>query len=196
MNSILTMFTTTIGSAAVIAAISALFFSSKKRSELHRKNKTAHSFLLAFVFGILSIYASVSAVSVDGLLCNCRNLPPLYAGMVGGPIAGIGAALIGGIYRYFVGGPARFSCSIACLVAGILGAAIHLFVKKEKRYNVLTGAVASVIVEVIHFALACAFGLYEGAKVVVWPSAVAGFLGMMFCLYIYTKFDQTGHDVM
>ena len=92
MNSIFTMFTTTIGSAAVIAAISALFFSSKKRSELHRKNKRAHSFLLAFVFGILSIYASVSAVSVDGLLCNCRNLPPLYAGMVGGPIAGIGAA--------------------------------------------------------------------------------------------------------
>ena len=52
MNSIFTMFTTTIGSAAVIAVISALFFSSKKRSELHRKNKTAHSFLLAFVFGI------------------------------------------------------------------------------------------------------------------------------------------------
>ena len=195
MKEIWQMFTTTIGSAAVIAAISALFFSSKKRSELHRKNKTAHSFLLAVVFGILSVYASLSAVEVNGLLSNCRNLAPLYAGMVGGPIAGIGAAIIGGLFRYFAyGGPAAVPCSISCLLAGIIGAAIHLFVKKDIRYNVLTGMVAAVLVEVVHFLISILFGLYETSKLVAGPSMLANVLGMMFCLYIYTKFDKTDHE--
>ena len=66
------------------------------------------------------MYASASAVQVDGALCNCRNLAPLYAGLVGEPVAGIGVALIGGLFRYFVyGGASALPCMLACFLAGI-----------------------------------------------------------------------------
>lgn len=189
------MFTTTIGSAAVIAAISMVFFASKKRSELHKKNKKLHSVLLAVLFGLLSIYASASAIQVDGALCNCRNLAPLYAGMVGGPIAGIGSALIGGLFRYFVyGGDTAMPCMIACFLAGVIGSVIHLAVKKELRYKLLTGLIASVVTEGCHMLLLCVFGHSDIAAKIALPIILANVLGMAFCLYIYSRFDKNSEN--
>ncbi|MBQ0110318.1 MAG: hypothetical protein KBS41_00105 [Oscillospiraceae bacterium] len=92
------MFTTTLGSAAVIGTVTMVFFASSKRSALHKEDKNLHRVILALFFGVLSIYASASAMTVKvgeiEALCNCRNLAPLYAGLVGGPIAGIGSATI------------------------------------------------------------------------------------------------------
>ena len=185
------MFSTTLGSAAVIAGIAMVVFSSKKRSELHKKNKTAHSILLAVVFGLLSVYASVSAVEINGALCNCRNLAPLYAGLVGGPIAGLGAALIGGLFRFFVyGGPSAIPCMLACFFAGIFGSVIHLVAKREVRYNILTGVCSSVIVEIVHYFLLIVFKMGYTAKIIIVPMMLSNVLGMAFCLYIYKCFDK------
>ncbi len=186
------MFTTTLGSAAVIAALTAVFFSSKKRSELHKKNKNLHRIILAVFFGLLSIYASASAVQVDGALCNCRNLAPLYAGLVGGPIAGIGAALIGGLFRFFVyGGASAVPCMLACFVAGTIGSVIHLVIKKKERYSVATGVIASLVTEGCHMLLLCVFGQAAVAGKIALPIIFANVLGIAFCLYIYTKFDRS-----
>ena len=188
MNSLWPMFTTTIGSAAVISALAMLFFSLRSRSELHRKNKTAHRFLLAVVFGVFSIYASASAVEVDGALCNCRNLAPLYAGLVGGPVAGIGAALIGGLFRYFVyGGASAMPCMLACFCAGIIGSLLHLFVKKPARYSLVTGLCGSVLTEGLHMLLLCLFGLSSVAAKIWLPILLANMCGMAFCLFMYKR---------
>lgn len=190
------MLTTTLGSAAVIAAIAMVFFSSKKRSELHKNNKNLHRIIVAVLFGILSIYASASAIKVDGALCNCRNLAPLYAGLVGGPIAGIGAALIGGLFRYFVyGGASAMPCMLACFLAGIIGSVAHLVIKKEIRYNILTGIIASVLTEGCHMLLLCAFGQQEVAAKIALPIIISNVLGMVFCLYTYKKFYANKSEV-
>ena len=189
------MLTTTVGSAAVIAAISTVFFSIKKRSELHKKNKNLHRVIVALLFGVLSIYASVSAVSVDGALCNCRNLAPLYAGLVAGPVGGIGAALIGGLFRYFAyGGDSAVPCMLACFLAGIIGSAAHIVIKKKYRYSVLTGVIASLITEGCHMLLLCAFGQSAIAARIALPIIISGALGMAFCLYSYKQFGRTEED--
>ncbi len=191
MNNLWQMFTTTLGSAAVIAAIIAVFFSSRKRSELHEKNKTAHRILVAVRFGLLSIYASASAITVDGALCNCRNLAPLYAGLVSGPIGGIGAALIGGLFRYFVyGGASALPCMLACFLAGVIGSVAHLVIKKKYRYNLITGLGLSVLTEGCHMLLLLAVGLTEVAGKIALPMIAANILGMAFCLYIYKHFAK------
>ena len=188
MQNVWQMFTTTLGSAAVISAVSMVFFSSKKRSELHKKNKNLHRVILALLFGLLSIYASASAVQVDGALCNCRNLAPLYAGLVGGPIAGIGAALIGGLFRFFVyGGASAMPCMLACFTAGLIGSLIHLFVKKDIRYSLLTGIAASFFSECIHMGYLCVFGLSDTAAKIALPIIVANVCGMAFCLFMYKR---------
>ncbi len=189
MENLWQMFTTTLGSAAVIAAITAIFFASKKRKELHKNNKNLHRVIVAILFGLLSIYASASAVQVDGALCNCRNLAPLYAGLVSGPIGGIGAALIGGLFRYFVyGGASAVPCMLACFLAGIIGTVIHLVIKKEYRYNLLTGLCASILTEGCHMLLLIVFGLGATAGKIALPIILANILGMAFCLYIYKQF--------
>ena len=185
------MFTTTLGSATVIAAVSTIFFSSKKRSELHKNHKNVHRIIVAVLFGLLSIYASASAIEVDGALCNCRNLAPLYAGLVGGPVAGIGAALIGGLFRFFVyGGASAVPCMLACFLAGIIGSVIHLVIKKDIRYNVLTGICASVLTEGCHMLLLCAFDLASVAKQIALPIILANVCGMAFCLYMYKRMNR------
>ena len=190
MSNFWQMFTTTLGSAAVIAAISAVFFSSRKRKELHKTNKALHRVIVAVLFGLLSIYASASAVKIDGALCNCRNLAPLYAGLVSGPVGGIGAALIGGLFRYFVyGGASAMPCMLACFLAGIIGSVTHLIVKKENRYKLTTGLCDSVLTEGCHMLLLVAFGQSATAAKIVLPILVANIFGMAFCLYIYKRFS-------
>lgn len=195
MTSFWQMFTTTLGSAAVITAVSMVFFSSKKRSELHKKNKNLHRIIIAVLFGLLSIYASVSAIKVDGALCNCRNLAPLYAGLVGGPIGGIGAALIGGLFRYFVyGGDSALPCMLACFLAGIIGTLVHILIKKEYRHRVLTGVIASLLTEGCHMLLLCLFGQAEIAAKIALPIIISNVLGMAFCLYIYKAFGSKSEE--
>ncbi len=191
MDSLWKMLTTTVGSAAVISAISMVFFSSKKRSELHKNNKNLHRILVMLLFGLLSIYASASAVEVDGALCNCRNLPPLYAGIVGGPVAGIGAALIGGLFRYFVyGGASALPCMLACFLAGIIGSCIHLLIHKPRRYSLLTGLIASLLTEGCHMLLLVAFDLGNVARQIALPIIIANVCGLAFNMYIYKQFGR------
>ncbi len=191
MNDFWQMLTTTLGSAAVIAAVAMVFFSSRKRSELHKNNKTLHSILMALLFGALSIYASFSAIEVGDALCNCRNLAPLYAGMVGGPIAGIGSALIGGLFRFFVyGGDSAMPCMLACFLAGIIGSVFHLLIQRADRYTLPTGLCASIVTEGCHMLLLCAFGQGELAAKIALPIIIANVCGMAFCLHIYQCFKR------
>jgi len=188
MKDTLMMFTTTLGSAAVIAALAMIYYSIKARSELHKKNKTAHAFLTAAVFGLLAIYGSVSAVEVSGALCNCRTLAPLYAGLVAGPIAGIIAGVIGGLFRYFVyGGDAAIACCLACILAGVIGSLFHMLIRKKYRYTIPFGIVASVITEVCHLGIVWVFGFEDFVKAVALPIILANVCGMVFCLYMYQR---------
>ena len=196
MSSFFQMFMNTLGSAAVVSAIAALFFASQKRRELHQEDKALHSLLIAVVFGLLSIYASVSAVSVDGVLSNCRTLPVLYAGMVGGPISGIISGLIGGLFRFFAySTPSDVPCMLACFLAGVIGSSIHITVKKKYRFNLLTGLCASLVTEGCHMLITALFGYPDVVAKVALPMILSNVLGLAFCLYIYKHFtgnpDQT-----
>ena len=185
------MFTTTLGSAAVIAAIITVFFSSTTRSALHENTKVLHRVLVAMLFGALSIYASASAIEVDGALCNCRNLAPLYAGLVAGPFAGLVSALIGGLFRYFVyGGASALPCMIACFLAGIIGSVAHKVVKKDYKYSVWFGIALVIITEGLHMLILGAFGLGDLAGKIALPIIISNVLAMAYCLYIYKRFAK------
>ncbi|HDN84966.1 MAG TPA: stage II sporulation protein E, partial [Candidatus Aerophobetes bacterium] len=69
--------------------------------------------ILILVFGGFSIYGTYSGVEIFGAIANTRDLGPMVAGLVGGPVIGLGAGLIGGIHRYFLGGFTFIPCSLA-----------------------------------------------------------------------------------
>ncbi|MHA2428564.1 MAG: LytS/YhcK type 5TM receptor domain-containing protein, partial [Candidatus Hermodarchaeia archaeon] len=61
--------------------------------------------VLILLFGALSIFGTYGGIRLPSeAIVNIRDLGPMVAGLAGGPITGLGAGLIGGIHRYFLGG--------------------------------------------------------------------------------------------
>lgn len=107
---------------------------------------------LALIFGVFSIFGTLSGININGAIANIRDLGPAIAGLVGGPWAGIGAGLIGGIHRYGLGGITSLPCSIATVLAGLAGGLIYCYKKGE--FISITGAIVFMaLFEAFHMGL-------------------------------------------
>ncbi len=105
------------------------------------------------VFGLLSIFGTYAGVDVLGVKVNVRDLGPMIAGLVGGPIAGIGAGLIGGLHRlFFVGGETTISCSLATIFAGVFGSIIW-YLAGKRFPGVLVAVTFATLQEAFHMGL-------------------------------------------
>ena len=95
------------------------------------KINVVNHILLAIIFGLLAVYGTYSGVQTTGAIANIRNLGPMMAGFIGGPWSGLGAGLIGGIHRYFIGGFTAIPCALGTIMSG-LAAGIFLVIWKGK----------------------------------------------------------------
>uniref|UniRef100_UPI000B1544EA LytS/YhcK type 5TM receptor domain-containing protein n=1 Tax=Clostridium sp. NkU-1 TaxID=1095009 RepID=UPI000B1544EA len=68
---------------------------------LYDKNSLGCTATLAAIFGLVSIISTYTGVREQGAIVNTRVIGVLAAGLLGGPWVGMGAALIGGLHRYF-----------------------------------------------------------------------------------------------
>ncbi len=107
---------------------------------------------MILIFGIFSIYGTLSGIDVMGAIANIRDLGPAIAGLIGGPWVGIGAGLIGGLHRYTMGGITYIPCSISTVIAGLAGGLIYQYRKGE--FVGITGAVVFMaLMEAFHMGL-------------------------------------------
>jgi sigma-B regulation protein RsbU (phosphoserine phosphatase) len=111
--------------------------------------------ILILFFGALSVYGTVAGVEFNGAIINVRDLGPMLAGMLGGPVVGIGAGLIGAIHRLSVGGFTMYSCSLATVLAGLFGGLIWL-ASKRKFAGITVAVVFAVAMEALHMLLTIA----------------------------------------
>ena len=109
--------------------------------------------IMILIFGGISIYGSYSGVDIFGAISNVRDLGPMVAGLVGGPIVGLGAGLIGGLHRLTMGGFTCIPCALSTILAGLFAGIIYL--ANRKRFIGIWGAVLfSVLIESFHMILA------------------------------------------
>ncbi|MFA4877828.1 MAG: SpoIIE family protein phosphatase [Methanoregula sp.] len=151
--------------------------------------------LLIVIFGVLSIYGTVAGVEFMGAFINVRDLGPMVAGLIGGPFVGVGAGLIGALYRLSLGGFTVYACSLATVLAGLFGGLIWLF--NKRKFIGITGAVIfAVAMEIIHMLLALLICRpFDQAVTVVQtvavPMIVANAAGMfVFALIIQNLQDE------
>jgi phosphoserine phosphatase RsbU/P len=132
-NSIFTLLIDLIKTASVVIVFSYLVSRTGFFSEILDRRFTVKNSLLAIIcFGVLSIFGTYGGIALpSGAIANIRDLGPLVAGLFGGPIIGLGAGLIGGIQRYFAGGFVAVPCSVAPVIAGLLGGMIFLLNKRS-----------------------------------------------------------------
>ena len=103
----------------VIVVFYLLFHINYFSRMLTGKINMANHILLSVIFGLLAIYGTYSGVQTTGAIANIRNLGPMMAGFIGGPWAGLGAGLIGGIHRYFMGGFTAIPCGLGTILSGL-----------------------------------------------------------------------------
>ena len=116
----------------VIIVFAYLFTRSRYFLEILEKRPSLKTkILLIVVFGLLSVYGTISGVTLNGAVLNVRDIGPFIAGLCCGPWVGIGAGIIGGLYRCAQGGPYMYTGLIAPILAGFLGGVMYLANKRE-----------------------------------------------------------------
>lgn len=107
---------------------------------------------LALIFGVFSIFGTLSGININGAIANIRDLGPAIAGLFGGPLAGIGAGLIGGIHRYSMGGLTAIPCSLSTVLAGLVGGLIYYY-KKGHLVSIRGAVIFMALFEAFHMGL-------------------------------------------
>lgn len=124
----------------------------KEKGTASKWKKAFRHLLLIVTFGIFAIYSTFSGFKIAGAIANTRDLAPMIAGLLGGPIPGLGAGLIGGIHRIFYGGMTAVPCGFATIIAGLVGGLIHYF-RKGKMISPLAAFITGSCMEVFHMGL-------------------------------------------
>jgi phosphoserine phosphatase RsbU/P len=134
----------------VIVVVAYLLTQSKLFLEVLDGHPTIKTqIILILVFGILSIYGTVNGVEMLGAIVNVRDLGPMLAGLLGGPLVGLGAGLIGAAYRGTLGGVTVVSCSLATVLAGLFGGLIWMACKR-RFCGIKVAVVFAILMEGLH----------------------------------------------
>ena len=176
----------------VIVVIAYLITRTKYfREILDKKFTLKNRAIFILIFGAVSIFGTYSGIELFGAIANVRDLGPIIAGLIGGPVIGLGAGLIGGIHRYFLGGFTCVPCSLATVLAGLFGGIIYIL-RRGKFIGVLGAVLFAALMESFHMILALilAHPYSEAVKVVEVvsiPMIFANSLGMFFFAYIISN---------
>ena len=99
-----------------------------------KRDKTTTTGILIYmlIFTVLGIFGSYFVVSSNaGGSINIRDAIMIIGTISGGPIGGIGSGILAGIWRYSLGGVTAFSCTIATIIAPIIGSIIYYLNDKK-----------------------------------------------------------------
>jgi len=162
---------------------------------LEKKFSLCNQMLLIGCFGFLSIYGTVTGFNFFGAQINVRDLGPALAGFAGGPIAGLGAGLVGGAHRWFMGGPTTSTCSISTVLAGLAAGLVYKL-RRGKLISVRGAVLFAILAEAAHLTFALFFVASVDLPIIPWetrlsiietaaiPMIMANALGMGIFIFI------------
>lgn len=134
---------------------SALLYILDKRTKFGSIDNRKKQILYGIIFGVLAVIGTEFGVPIEGAVINVRDAAPLCAGLLFGSLAGIISGIIGGTERWFAvlwgaGEHTRLACTMATVVAGLLGAALRKWMFDNKKPLWYYGFAIGVVVEVIY----------------------------------------------
>jgi PAS domain S-box-containing protein len=116
----------------VIIVFASVFMRSRFFTEVYEDHPVlATQVLLIVFFGILSIFGTLTGLSIYGAVANVRDLGPMAAGLLCGPLVGIGSGIMGGLFRFAQGGPYLWTGMSAPILSGVLGGILFLANKRK-----------------------------------------------------------------
>lgn len=133
-----------------------------KRLIIKRNASKRDKLILALVFGLIGVLGTYSSVPVNGALANTRVVGVMVGALLGGPLVGLGAAIIAGGHRFLIdiGGFTAVACGISTIVEGLMGGYFHFYLRDKKqkwKYALFFGMLAEVVQMVIILMIARPF---------------------------------------
>ncbi|RCV65236.1 sigma-B regulation protein RsbU (phosphoserine phosphatase) [Methanophagales archaeon] len=189
---IIELLLTLVEKICVIVVIAYLITRTKYFMEiLDKKFTLKNRVILILIFGAVSIFGTYSGIEIFGAFANVQDLGPMIAGLIGGPVIGVGAGLIGGVHRYFLGGFTCVPCSLATVLAGLFGGIVYLL-RKGKFIGVPGAVLFAALMETFHMILVLIIARpYSEAVVIVEdfsiPMIFSNSLGMFFFAFIISN---------
>lgn len=171
--------------AYIISRLS--YFSEILEGKFTIKNQA----IMILIFGGISIFGTYSGVDVFGAMANVRDLGPMVAGLIGGPVMGLGAGLIGGLYRLSLGGFTAVPCAISTILAGFLAGMVYI-INKRRFVGIFWAVVFAVLMESMHMLITFLIATpHEQAMAVVEeltvPMIVANAIGIFIFAFIISN---------
>ena len=108
-----------------------MHFSAFRKIVLRRANP-GEKFLIALIFGTFGILGTYIGVPIQGAIANLRGMAIITAGLLGGPLVGIGAGFIAGGHRFMLGGFTALPCGFATLIEGLAAGLISNYLRQDK----------------------------------------------------------------
>ena len=147
--------------------------------------------ILILIFGAISIFGTYSGIDILGATANVRDLGPMVAGLIGGPIMGLGAGIIGGLYRLSLGGFTAVPCAISTILSGLLAGLVFL-INKRQFVGIYWAVLFAILMESMHMLITLAIARpYSDALTVVnevsIPMIFANALGIFIFAFIISN---------
>jgi sigma-B regulation protein RsbU (phosphoserine phosphatase) len=179
-----------IGTACVLIVFAYVITRTRLFTDiLDKQFSFKNQVILILLFGALSIFGTYGGIKLpSGAIANIRDLSPMVAGLVGGPVMGLGAGLIGGIHRYFLGGLTDVPCALATVIAGLMGGVIYKL-RKGEFPPIWQATLFAVVMEFLHIGLVLLIArpfaeALAVSKDVILPMTAANAVGMAIFAFI------------
>jgi two-component system, LytTR family, sensor histidine kinase LytS len=201
-----------LGIIVTIAFIMTRLGFFRKLIEQRRNVKRSQTLLIILLFGCFGIIGSYTGLIVNAevdeyakwqlylqdneAIANSRVIGIVAAGLLGGPWIGLGAGLVAGVHRFFLGGFTAFACSVSTVIAGLLAGYIGKREKKNRLVSPQKAFLVGFLAEAMQMAIILLFAkpytvAYELVSDIGWPMIIANGIGTgIFMLIIKSVFYE------
>ena len=151
-----------------------------------RKPSNKDTFLLAFFFGVCGIVGTYG-FPVENATANTRAVAVIVGGLVAGPLVGLGAGLIAGVHRFFLGGLTAEGALISVVLQGYLAGKYFERIKRRVTWKEALGLGA--VLEIIHFIIVLAISrpldeAWNVVSIIAPPMILVNSIGVFFFLVV------------
>jgi sigma-B regulation protein RsbU (phosphoserine phosphatase) len=164
---------------------------------LNRSATLGDKLAVIVIFGLFSVFCTYMGTTLpSGAIINVRDMAPMLAGLVGGPLVGLGAGLIGGIHRFFLEGFTQIPCSLATILIGLMAGYVNLWIIRQKGriefIKVHWAVLFAVVMELFHMSLILLIGrpfdeALEIVKKIILSMTLANTIGVALGLLLIKK---------
>lgn len=124
---------------------------------LHERSMKFHEkVLLGIIMGCCCIFSNYVGIQINKAVLNSRVIGALGAALLGGPVSGIIAVMIGTIHRYYMepGGITTIACCTATISETFIGIGVwYYYSKRNKKYESGFLFVLTALCEMMHMGI-------------------------------------------